>query len=590
MIFIREHLFISPKYEIEQISHNTGENNMRMLINKKAVSTLILIILLLCFMVFGALISYLWVMGNYYNMPENTTLLIVTDAAFPVNNATYFNVTILNPSNSVSDVNITAIRLSAEEKGEIYNITTTEPPELLPFLIRRGTKQSFKCITNWSNVAGETVKIEPVTANASTKSYSYTTPNVKLKLTPNFDVTQSVEYFNLTIENSAESIINLTISQVMILGSAINTTPPLPYVLPPNQTEIFRCERNWEDLMGVNATIKVRTEEGYESTCTTNELLGAALYIDEIKFDYEDTSYFNLTVSSSQYSTATQILSKINLTLQDNTTITLNTNPPLDIIPIGVQSNQSLTIKCYWNWNERRNETITVSVYTKQGFTAPTKNETTPSAVVWNITDVKFDLDYPDHFLVNVTNMRCSLNEINVTGILLDGNATLMDPPYAVLTKGTYAMFNCSLSWGYLIGKNVNVTVLTEGGSNVSKIIAISSVGLKMLDKPVISELVIPELNITIPYVNITIWNSNNSLQNVTVTRITFETENSTYEIDGSLTYPQLVPNGYVLKVGENATVVCLWNWSSFLGFRLKVTIYTAEGYQISETWYSPFP
>jgi hypothetical protein len=141
-----------------------------------------------------------------------------------------------------------------------------------------------------------------------------------------------------------------------------------------------------------------------------------------------------------------------------------------------------------------------------------------------------------------------------------------------------------------LIGKNVNVTVLTEDGSNVSKIIAISSVGLKMLGKPVISELPVPELNITIPYVNITIWNSNNSLQNVTVTRITFETENSTYEIDGSLTYPQLVPNGYVLKAGENATVVCLWNWGSFLSFRLKVTIYTAEGYEVSETWYSPFP
>lgn len=562
---------------------------MQLLKEKKAVSTFTLIILMLCSLVFGALLSYMWVMSSYYNMPEDATLLIVTDAVFPVNDATYFNATVLNPSNSISDVNITAIRLSVEGKGEVYDITSAEP-EPLPFLIRRGTEQTFKCKKNWSNFAGETVRIEPVAANTSTKSYSYTTPNVKLKLTPNFDVTQSVEYFNLTIENSAESIINLTISQVTIFDSAINTTPPLPHVLSPDQTETFRCERNWEDLMGVNATIKVTTKEGYESTYTTNELLGAALYIDEIKFDYEDTSYFNLTVSSSQYSTAIPILSKINLTLQDNTTITLNTNPPLDIIPVYVPINQSLTIKCYWNWSQRRNETITVSAYTKQGFTVPTRTEGTPTVVVWNITDVNFDLDYPDHFLVNVTNMPCSLNEINVTGILIDGNATLMDPPYAVLTNGKQMTFNCSLSWGYLIGKNVDVTVLTEDGSNVSRIIAISSVGLKMVGKPVVSELPVPELNITIPYVNITIWNSNNSLQNVTVTRITFETENSTYEIDGSLTYPQLVPNGYVLKAGENATVVCLWNWSSFLGFRLKVTIYTAEGYKISETWYSPFP
>jgi len=499
-------------------------------INKKAVSTLIMIILLLCSVVFGALISYLWVMANYYNMPENTTLLIVTDAAFPINNATYFNVTILNPSNSVSDVNITAIRLSAEEKGEIYNITTTEPPEQLPFLIRRGTKQSFKCITNWSNVAGETVRIEPVAANVSTKSYSYTIPNVKLKLTPNFNVAESIEYFNLTIENSAEFNISLTISQVMIIGSAINTTPPLPYVLSPNQTEIFRCEQNWEDLMGVNATIKVRTEEGYESVYTTDALLGAVLYVDEIKFDYEDTSYFNLTVSSSEYSTTNPILSKINLTLQDNMTITLNTNPPLDIISIYVQSNQSLTIKCFWNWNERRNETVTVSVYTKQGFTAPTKTETTPPAVVWDITDIKFDLDYPEHFIVNVANMPCSLDEINVTRILLDGNATVMDPPYEVLTNGTQVMFSCSLPWSSLRGKNVTVTVLRDDGSNVSRIIAISSVGLKLQgdDKLVYGDLIDQNTTISIPYVNITISNSINSLQNVNITKIIFEALNKT--------------------------------------------------------------
>jgi len=589
MIFIREYLFISPKYEIEQISYTTGENDMRILINRKAVSTLILIILLLCFMVFGALISYLWVMANYYNMPENTTLLIVTDVAFPVNNATYFNVTILNPSNSVSDVNITAIQLSAEERSEVYNVTTTEPPEQLPFLIRRGTTQTFKCVKNWGNFAGETVRIEPVAGNVSTKSFSYTTPKVKLNLTPNFDVTESIESFNLTVENSAESVINLTISEVMMFGLAINTTPMLPYILSPNQTKIFRCERNWEDLRGINATINVRTEEGYEATYATNELPGAILYIGEIKFDYADTSYFNLTISSSEQSTATAILDKVDLTLPDNTTMTVNTSPPLNITNIYVDINQSLTIKCFWNWNEQRNKTIIVTVYTKQGFTLPTKTETTPLTVVWDITDVKFDLDYTEHFSVNVTNMPCSLNEINITSVLLNENVTIMDPPFGVLTNGTQVMFNCSLPWGQLIGENVTVTVLTEDGLNISRIIAISSVGLKMLDKPTTGELLVPDLNITVQYVNITVWNSNNSLNDVTITKIVFETENKTYEIDDTLTYPKLSPDGYVLKTGENVTIICLWNWSLQLDLLLKVTIYTAEGFQVSDTWNAPF-
>lgn len=564
---------------------------MSLLLNKKAVSTFILIILMLCSIIFGALISYLWVMSSYYNMPEDTTLLIVTDAVFPINDATYFNVTILNPSNSIADVNITAIRLSIEEDNASYNVTTIDSVTL-PFLISRGTKQTLKCLKNWSEFTGKTVRIEPLAANVSTKSYSYTIPMVKLKLSPNFDVTRSIEYFNLTIENSAQSIINLTISEVMVFGSPVNTTPTLPKLLSPNQTETFKCEQNWEDLKGTNVTIKVKTEEGYEWVYTTGELLGAVLYIDKIDFDYTDTSYFNLTISSSQYSTANAILQKVNLTLQDNTTLTVGTSPPLGIIDVPVQPNQSMTIKCLWDWSTYRNETFTVSVYTKQGFTVPNMTQRTPPDVVWNITDVKFDLDHVDYFLVNVTNTPCSLNEINVTGILLDGNTTIMDPAFAVLTNGTEAMFNCSLSWSSLVGKNATITVQLKDGSNVSRIVAIAAVQLKLLDKPAISEIQVQEDNVTIltiPYVNITVSNSIGSIQNVTITKIVFETENATYQIDGALTYPELVPDGYTLKIGENITILCLWNWGVHLGFSLKVTVYTAEGFQISETWYAPF-
>jgi len=578
---------------------------MNLLTNKKAVSTFILIILILCSAVFGALMSYLWVMGNYYNMPD-TTLLIVTNAVFPGPPAidlTYFNVTILNPSNSISYVNITAFRLSVEGKNEAYNITATEP-EPLPFLLRRGTEHTFKCKKNWSNFAGETVRIEPVAANTSTKSYSYTTPRVKLKLIPNFDVTKSVEYFDLAIENS-ESIINLTLSDIIVLTESIsnNVTPPLtpPYVLSPGQSETFKCEWSWDwgKVGRQNITITVKTIEGYETTYATNELPGAFLYIDEVKFDYSDTSYFNLTISSSQYSTATVYLNKINLTLLGETPITLITLPPLQIIPIPIPNN-SLTIKCLWDWNTHRNETIDVSVYTKQGFAAPTKTETTPSDVVWNVTDVSFDLDYTDYFLVNVTNMPCSLRDITVTQILLNGTNAQMEPPSATLSNGTQEMFNCSISWRDFIGKSANVTVLTTEGS-ISRLLEIPVVGLKILEeKPVYGDFYDPTIDITIPYINITISNSNNSLYNVTIVQIILQTRNDTYIIynnatyrhDNDVLYPRLRPEGYgpvgyPLKIGENVTFVCSWNYESYLTSEpITVTVYTAEGFQVSRTWY----
>jgi hypothetical protein len=556
----------------------------------KAISTILLIILFLCAIIGGALISYLWVMGIYYKMPENTALLMVTNAEFAVDNARYFNVTILSPSNSISDANLTAIRLSVEGKNETYEITDVEAygvtgtePIDFPYTIRKGTEPAFKCKKNWSNFAGEIVRIEPVAANASTRSYSYSVPNVKLKVTPHFDeqIFQSIEYFNLTIENwQAEPSINLTISEIIVSGSPVNTTQPLPYVLPPNQTEIFRCEWNWEHLMGVNVTITVETLEGYESVYVTNQLPGAILFVDEIHFDYADTTYFNLTLSSSEYSTAAAIINEVNLTLADGTTMTLETIPPLHIIPIPILPNQSLTIKCLgWDWNMSRNETITVTVYTKQGFTAPSKTVRTPPAIVWNITDAKFDLDDVEHFTVNVTNMPCSLNGINVTGILLNGTAT-MDLQFLVLNPGEQGVINCTVQdWTNFRGADANITAITQDGLNASIIVTVPSVNLT------IAPFAFFDNSTIIPYVNITISNAAFSSQNVTIKQITFTVGNVTYAIDGGLTTPSFVPSEYVLTVGASVTMVCPWNWTLYRDQSVTVTVQTQEGASTSQTF-----
>jgi hypothetical protein len=583
-----------------------------MQVNKKAVSTLIIIILLLCSAVFGALVSYLWVMANYYNMPENTTMLIVEEAVFPDApnlDFNYFNVTILNPSNSAADANITAIQLSVEGKNEAYNITTTEP-ESLPFLIKRGTRQSFKCLKNWSNFAGETVKIEPVAANVSTLSYSCQTPNAKLTLQPIFNVEVSVEYFNLTVKNSGA--FNLTLSDIIVREESINNNvaPQLPYVLTPEQSETFTCNWTWDwqiaGIQNVNVTIKVKTKEGYETTYTTNELPGAYLYIDEILFDYSDPTYFNLTISSSQYSTATAVISGINLTLQDATTFSINETrqhvPFKDLLPIfrSIPKNETRAFECYWEWTSYRNTTVTVNVYTEQGFIVSSKTVSTPSDVVWNITNVSFDLDYTDYFLVNVTNMPCSLREITVTQIMLNEATVNMSQPSATLSNGTQEMFDCSISWRDYIGKTANVTVVTTEGS-ISRLLEVPAVGLKILEENMVfGEFHDSTTNVTIPYINVTISNSNNSLYNVTIVQIIIQIRNDTYIIynnatylhDNNVLYPRLRPDeygptGYPLRIGEKVTFVCSWNYESYLtSDPITITVYTAEGFQVSRTWY----
>jgi len=517
---------------------------------------------MLCSAVFGALVSYLWVMSSYYNMPENTTLLIVEDVVFPISNARYFNATILNPSNSASDATIAAIRVNIEGKNEAYNVTTTEP-EL--GVIRRGTKQTFMCLKNWSNFAGETVTIEPLAANASTKSQSYVIPRVKLELTPNFDVSQSVEYFDLTIQNSVEFNLSLEILEIRVFDLPTNVTPSLPHILSVNQTEIFRCDYNWENYGGQNVTITVDTAEGYKSVYTTNQLLGAAIYIDEIKFDYTDTTYFNLTISSSEYSTAAAMVNRVNLTLTNETTIILDTIPPLDVIPIPIPPNESLTIRCIWDWNNHRNETVTVKVYTKQGFIVPSKIVITPPDIVWNITDVKFDLDDIEHFLVNVTNTPCSLQSIDVTRIRLNENVTEITPSSWRISAGEEIQFSCAFNWTSLKGKNSTLIVFTADGLNISKSVTLPSVKLKIIN---VSFRTIEGGG----YLNITVENVNESLLDATASRIVISLENETvYESKGV---------GTLIEAGENLTLTFSLNWNSYENEEVTISVYTEEGFE----------
>jgi hypothetical protein len=574
-----------------------------MLANKKAVSSLILIILLLCSAVIGGFVSYLWVMSNYYNMPENTTMLVVEDVTFPLYNATYFDATILNPSNSASDVNITAISLSVVGTNKVDYVTTTEPTLST---ISRGTRQTFECFQTWGDLEGENVRVEPVieagSGNVSISSFSYVLPKAELSIQPNFLADRTVENFSLSVQNSADSVINLTVSDIMLFGTAIsqNVTPSLPMVLAPNQNQTFQCNQNWSNLNGVNVTITVKTSEGYQFVCATGELPGAVLSIGGINFDYEDTSHFNLTISSSGESTTAAILDRVDLTFPNASTITLPTSPPLNItnFPIYVPQNQSLSINCTWDWKAYRNEAITVTVYTKQGFTVPNDTLTTPLAVIWNVTNAKFDLDDMEHFLVNVTNMACSIQNVTVANVTISSeqgnigiNQTLPEFPHNIIPTETQTL-NCTFDWKPLRGKSANITVLTQDGSSKSINITIPSVELSLLGNyPTFGDMRDQYVNITvpIPYVDIMISNSNNSFVDVNITRIVFETENGTYEIDGTLAHPAFYPSPYILKTGENVTLLCQWDWRRYLALSLKVTVYTAQGFQVSRTWYAPW-
>lgn len=544
---------------------------MRITKDTGAISVLLMILLLLCSAILGGLASYLWVMSSYYNMPENPSLLVVENVNFPIGNFSYFNVTVLNPSNSASDANITAFNLTVQETNETYSVMTTEYPEPLPFLLAIGTRQTFKCIENWGSFAGDTVRIEPV-ANASAASTWYVTPSAKLVITPSFDPSAGVQNFSLTVENPAESAMNLTVSDVRIFSESINATPtlsPYTFVVAPNTTQVFRCDRNWEDLRGLNITVTVETLEGYESSYETT-ILGAAPYVADVSFDYADSTYFNVTIGNSEDATVPATISSVNVIFQNGTVYSPTTRfPPLNTVFSSVYPNRTVVFECAWAWTQDRSADITVDAYTKEGFTVSNMTARTPPSIAWNMTSVNFDLDDLGHFVVNVTNALSSLNSVDVSMIQLNDQNTTLSPSSTLLHPGENATLACAIDWTNLIGQSVSVTAITDDGMNISTTVTLPALKLELSEEAAWEKS-------PIPYVNITVTNSNNSLANATLVEVAFGVGNQTYKIDGNLTNPSLSPNGNIVTRGNNLTISCPWNWISYPDSDLTITVHAS--------------
>lgn len=511
-------------------------------------------------------------MTGFYNMPTNPSFLSVENVVFSQDDFNYFNVTVLNPSNSVSDLNITGFQLIVESQNETFSVGTAEPA--LPFVLGIGAKQDFKCLRNWSDFAGETVIVEPlVDGTASTRSLPYVTPLVKL-LVSGFSTAEDVGHFNMTVQNFLGSAINLTLTDITVLSTKVNSTSPsLPTVLSVGQQQVFRCDYSWADQEGLNLTITVHTDVGYEQVYETGTIQSAVLGIDNVYFDNADASYFNITVISPPppTSTAAATLSGVNVTLADNTTLALQTVPTLNGSLISVPPNGTQSLRCLWNWSAHRSEQIVVQAFTKQGFTVVSDTATTPAAVIWSVGNVQFDLADLEHFWVNVTNAPVSLGEINITEVDFNQNRTSVIPVIVAPTNSSVVV--CGFNWTSFVGANVTVTVHAVYGQNETTIS--QTIALPYLKVASASFSNFPAGN---PYVNVTVFDSQYSPLSANITQISVTTDSGTSLIDGTLAVPRIGSNGYLLSIGSEVTFVCPWDWNPYFGQNVTFTVQTAKG------------
>lgn len=350
---------------------------MRLLKETKAVSTLLLILLMLCSAVFGAFISYMWVMASFYLEPEGTVDLAITEVIFPVDHADFFNLTVMNPSHSPSGTTITEIYLTVEGDDNTYNVINTSPEELsIP--LERATSKTVKCLRNWGEFAGKTITVHVSTVNASGATRSAKTEFVKLEVQTYFNATESFNYFNVTVKNNPQSAINLTLTKVYFDHESVeDMSIELPRNISKEEPPLtFQCFVDWRGHG--KPLVQVETLEGYnvekrQNVSSVVILPSAELRIAACVFGESAIGtryYFNLTVSNSEFSSRNVTVSQI-VVKTENMNYTIDgtiTNPIIDPDGYILTTGANVTIYCPWNWSLYKGQTITITIFTTEGF------------------------------------------------------------------------------------------------------------------------------------------------------------------------------------------------------------------------------
>jgi predicted nucleic acid-binding Zn-ribbon protein len=198
---------------------------------------------------------------------------------------------------------------------------------------------------------------------------------------------------------------------------------------------------------------------------------------------------------------------------------------------------------------------------------------------IWSVNNIQFDLDDLEHFTVNVTNAPISLGEINITRVDLNQNITSMNS--VIIAPASSSVVVCGFNWTKSVGANVTVTVHARAyGQNETT--TSQTLVLPYIKVASASFSNFPTGN---PYVNITIFNSQYSLINATITQISVTANNVTKLVDGTIVVPSISSPGYLLPIGNEVTFVYPWNWGLFSGQNVAFTVTTAQGPPVSATF-----
>ena len=560
---------------------------MKVTRNIKAISGLSLILLLLIDFVIGAFLSYLWAIGPIIELgitiPDKPSVAIA-NVSFTPQNTNFFNLTLLNPSYSPSKAKITKITTSTEE-GKIHTITTANPS--LPYELLDGNYQTFQCFWNWANYTGQNIGISVFIEDGSGPTLETSTYFVGLSITDvHFDSSISLTHFNITIQSHENSVTHVNITDITVQTETLkteNVAPSLPYTLNPNSSVTFKCLWNWADNQNSSITIAVHTLQGYVAYVTHFTSKPVILEVTDALFSEPDINHFNLTIRNSELSPSYLNISKITLTLENETIVEINITEIEPSLPYPLNPNSSITFRCPWKWATYRNKNVTLGVHTLQNYTIY-YTAVTPAPI--EIINAILDPVNTNAFNVTVQNSEFYTTHVNLTEITLvlengtiqsiNGTEATPQLPYKLESNSTVT-FICHWNWLNYQGKKV--TIIIRSTENYTA--QFTKVTPTRVFFAIISVVFDP---IDTKNFNITLRNSEFSLDDAFITKIAVTLENGTIvEISGLL---PVLP--YTLNLNSTTTFQCTWNWTNYRNENTVITVYTGKGYIASTQYTTP--
>jgi hypothetical protein len=298
-------------------------------------------------------------------LPSNSNITI-ENVKFDVRDATFFNVTVLNPSYSPSNVRIEQFLISTVS-GILIGADAAVPS--LPYALSPGSSQTFKVYLNWGNCTGQIVNVIALVSDGSGATFHTTAPafgNLAI-ISVDFYPELTVNSFNVTV-TSAQSTVPVDITTIKVNGSKVTTvTPPLPYRLEPNSSITFKLEQSWNDLQGKTVSVELDTLQGY-MVYTTATAPSVVLTVTSLVFNATDTSHFNVTVHNDAASAAKVDITKVMVYLGGENVFSVTDVSPA--LPQSLQPGSDVLLTCSWDWSSYQGQsvTVTVTVQTTQGF------------------------------------------------------------------------------------------------------------------------------------------------------------------------------------------------------------------------------